>query len=387
MSFAQLPAYFDASHLDVAQLDALCSQTTASDDYPYAANVASNILIYDGAALRDRLQDAAATAGLKAEWCRALKDGPGVFVIKTAYADLSVIDRSTALFRDIVAEEKAAGSGKGDHFGTNERIWNSLQKVCVRDPELFVDYYSNPYLALACAAWLGPHYQITAQMNNVKPGNKAQSAHRDYHLGFQAPETVAQFPAHAQVMSQYLTLQGAIAHVDMPLKMGPTLFLPYSQQLASGYLAYTRPEFRAYFDAHKVQLPLAKGDMVFFSPALFHGAGTNQGTIDRLANLVQISSAFGRTMETIDNAAMVAAVYPVLQARLAAGSIDAQTLSNAIAAVADGYSFPTNLDSDPPVGGNAPETGQQLLHRALADGWSAEAYAAALAAYTARRAA
>jgi ectoine hydroxylase-related dioxygenase (phytanoyl-CoA dioxygenase family) len=54
-----------------------------------------------------------------------------------------------------------------------------------------------------------------------------------------------------------------------------------------------------------VQLPLDKGDMIFFSPALFHGAGSNQSQSDRIANLVQISSAFGRTMETVNTTRMV----------------------------------------------------------------------------------
>ena len=169
-----------------------------------------------------------------------------------------------------------------------------------------------PLLAIACEAWLGPNYQITAQMNNVKPGSSAQSVHRDYHLGFQSSETIKQYPAHAQVMSQYLTLQGAISHGDIPLEMGPTLFLPYSHQYEPGYIAYTQEPFIQYFAENHVQLPFGKGDMVFFSPALFHGAGTNTTETDRIANLVQISSAFGRTMETINNAAMVDVVYPVL---------------------------------------------------------------------------
>ena len=37
----------------------------------------------------------------------------------------------------------------------------------------------------------------------------------------------------------------------------------------------------------------------------------------------------------------------------------------AIAATAEGYSFPTNLDNDPPKGGLAPETQQAFFIRAL----------------------
>ena len=53
------------------------------------------------------------------------------------------------------------------------------------------------------------------------------------------------------------------------------------------------------------------GDLLFFSPAVMHAAGTNKSSdIYRLANLLQISSAFGRAMETIDRQAMSLATQP-----------------------------------------------------------------------------
>ncbi|MEM9951775.1 MAG: phytanoyl-CoA dioxygenase family protein [Chloroflexota bacterium] len=382
---SHLPPFFSETDINLDDFADICSQTTELADYPHASAVEQNILIYDGDAVRDLLANSQSVDSLKHELARALKDGPGVLVIQGAYTDLSVIDRSTQLFREIVDEEKAGKSGKGDHFGSNERIWNSIQKACVKDPDLFIDYHSNPIMAIVCEAWLGPYYRITAQMNNVKPGNKAQSVHRDYHLGFQSSATIAQFPAHAQVMSQYLTLQGAIAHVDMPIEMGPTVLLPYSHQYDAGYLAYTRPEFADYFAEHKSQLPLSKGDMVFFSPALFHGAGENTTEVDRLGNLIQISSAFGRTMETLNNHTMIEAVYPHLLARVQAGTVSETIIENTIAAVADGYSFPTNLDLDPPIGGNAPETQQDIMRRAIHEQWTVEQLHDALEAYANRR--
>ncbi|MFT5195212.1 MAG: ectoine hydroxylase-related dioxygenase (phytanoyl-CoA dioxygenase family) [Cellvibrionaceae bacterium] len=380
-----LPLYFSEEDIKLSGLVELCSQETKLADYPFAADVQKNIVIYDNARLQPVLDDPTKEQALKAEIARCLKDGPGVLVISGAYLDKNVIDRSTAAFEAIIAQEKAAGGGQGDHFGRNERVWNSVQKACLYDPDLFIDYYKNPMLALVCEAWLGPNYQMTAQVNNVKPRGKAQSAHRDFHLGFQAAETVRQYPAHAQVMSQYLTLQGAIAHCDMLLETGPTLFLPYSQQLKSGYLSYTRPEFRQYFDENHVQIPFAKGDMVFFSPALFHGAGTNISHGDRLANLVQISSAFGRPMETVNRTAMIKAVYPVLLKRKTEGTLTEREIANTIASVAEGYSFPTNLDSDPPIGGNAPETAAQMMHTALAADWPLSKLKKKLKAYKKRQ--
>jgi ectoine hydroxylase-related dioxygenase (phytanoyl-CoA dioxygenase family) len=254
----------------------------------------------------------------------------------------------------------------GDHFarpGANDRVWGALDKFALRDPVAFAAYYENAALALVCQAWLGAGYQVTSQVNVVNPGGVAQIAHRDYHLGFMSREQALRYPAHVHALSPVLTLQGAVAHVDMPVETGPTLYLPHSQKYPAGYVAFHLPEFTAYFDENRVQLPLAKGDAAFFNPAVFHGAGTNNSTgVRRMANLLQVSSAFGRAMETVDRPAMVEALYPVL--RSFTGSVE-----NVIAASAEGYAFPTNLDLDQPIGGLAPPTQAGLLRTALAEGW------------------
>ena len=173
--------------------------------------------------------------------------------------------------------------------------------------------------------------------------------HRDYHMGFQTAAQIAEFPYHAHLLSPALTLQGAVAHCDMPVETGPTLYLPFSQTYAPGYFAYSLPEFQTYFTEHHVQLPLAKGDMAFFNPALFHAAGTNRTKdVRRMANLLQVSSAYGRAMETVDRAQISVSVFPAL----AQMKMDKRSEANVIAACAEGYAFPTNLDRDPPIGGS-----------------------------------
>jgi ectoine hydroxylase-related dioxygenase (phytanoyl-CoA dioxygenase family) len=163
------------------------------------------------------------------------------------------------------------------------------------------------------------------------------------------------------------------------------MYLPYSQAYEPGYLAWRRPEFVDYFAAHRVQLALDKGDAVFFNPALFHAAGTNRSAdVRRMANLLQVSSAFGRAMESVDRVRMCAAVYPALLARRAAGA-PAAALRNAVAACAEGYAFPTNLDRDQPVDGVAPPTQADLLWRALAEEWAPDALDRELAAHATRR--
>ena len=224
-------------------------------------------------------------------------------------------------------------------------------------------------------AWLGPSYQITSQLNVVNPGGAAQVPHRDYHLGFQSAQAIERYPAHVHRLSPMLTLQGAVAHCDMPLETGPTLYLPFSQSYLPGYIATARAEFREYFDKHHVQLPLAKGDAVFFNPALFHAAGTNRSKdVRRIANLLQVSSAFGRAMESVDRLKMSLKLYPALKGLLDDSAITAAEADNAIAASAEGYAFPTNLDRDPPIGGMAPKSQQDLMRQALKENWAPEVF-------------
>ena len=381
----QLPQHFGSGDTELDRFQAICDQTSDLELYRFADSIEQNIVIYQGDTLREGIVDAGEESELKAELGSCLRDGPGIFVIRGAFQDVAVIDDMTAVFLKIVADEKSSLGEVGDHFGDNERIWNSFQKVCLAAPELFVEYYGNPLLALAAHVWLGPYYQITAQVNNVKSGGKAQSPHRDYHLGFQSAKIAAEFPTHTHVMSQFLTLQGSVAHTDMPLESGPTLFLPFSHQFPAGYLAFHDEDFAAVFDEQKSQIPFNKGDVVFLSPALFHAAGTNQSESDRIANLVQISSAFGRPMESVNRQAMIERTYPILLDMTRRGAISSRTVRDTVAALADGYSFPTNLDSDPPIGGNVPLTAQQMIHEALKEHWPPQRLKDELVLYAQKR--
>ena len=357
----------------------IVSVSTDLAEYPLAREVTRNVLLYDVTSLP--LQDPEGRRAVQAELARALQDGPGVFVLRGAFTDTSVVDAATDAFNRIIANEQTVGGPAGDHFGTpgaNARIWNAQEKLAVSDPDVFVRYFMNDAIAVASEAWLGPNYQMTSQVNLVHPGGQAQEPHRDYHLGFQTNEESERYPAHVHAMSPQLTLQGAVAHCDMPVESGTTMLLPHSQKYALGYLAWRNDDVRAYFAQHMVQLPLAKGDVIFFSPALLHGAGTNRSAdIERMANLLQVSSAFGRAMEAMDRERMCAVVYPALLAAKQAG-FPAREVDNVIASCAEGYAFPTNLDSDQPIGGLAPLTQAELMRQAIAQEWSVERFVDAL---------
>lgn len=388
-SFEQGPAYFDAATCNLDDFKQLTSRRLSENDVKYACDVQKNIPIYDMPALASQMATPDGRRAVLAEWAHVFRWTAGVIVLKQAYTDTSAIDEASAVYAQIIAEERASGAGSGDHFakpGANDRVWNSLQKLCLKAPDVFARYFSNTAVAAASEAWLGSGYQMTAQVNLVHPGGAAQTGHRDFHLGFQSEAVSANFPAHVHDLSPVLTLQGAIAHCDMPLESGPTKLLPFSQAYRPGYAAYRLPEFQEYFEQNHVQLPLNKGDCLFFNPALFHAAGANTSSdIQRMANLLQVSSCMGIALEAVDRYAMTQALYPVFSELKASGQLDAAGLSAAIAASADGYSFPTNLDTDPPVGGMVPETQNALVHRALDEGWDAGTFNAALAQQAERR--
>ena len=363
--------------VSVLDLEEFCGQVeteTTHQQCPTAIAIEKNIPIYDGTKVTDAIAP---------EWVRVIGQGPGVFVVKRAFTDPEAIDAASDAFRAIIAHERATGVAAGDHFakaGANDRIWNSLQKLCLHDPAVYVRYMANPVIDIACRAWLGPGYQLATQVNQVRPGGKAQDPHRDYHLGFMSPGQMAEYPEHIHAMGPTLILQGGVAHCDMPVESGTTKLLPHSQRYLHGYMAATRPEFRDYFEEHCVQLPLEKGDAIFFSPALFHAAGENRTKdVVRMVNLIQTASAFARHMESIDRTAMSRAVYPHLAA------LSPEERRAVIAATADGYPFPTNLDTDPPVGGLAPASQQDLLAQAVSEGWDQARLDAALDTQEAKR--
>ncbi|MEM6636408.1 MAG: phytanoyl-CoA dioxygenase family protein [Pseudomonadota bacterium] len=381
--------FYAEEHCSLSDFAALTGRTVDLGEAPNATGAPRNVPVYDMAALRDDIGVPAHRRVLLAEWARILGQGAGVFVLKHAYADTGPIDAATEIYEKIIADEKAGDSSGADHFaasGSNDRIWNSLQKLCAASPAAFVSYFANPAIDAACEAWLGPNYQMTAQINLVHPGGQAQQAHRDYHLGFQTADVSALYPAHVHDLSPLMTLQGGIAHCDMPIESGPTKLLPFSQLYRPGYAAWRRSDFRAHFEEHHVQLPLEKGDAIFFNPALFHAAGENTSAdIHRMVNLLQISSAFGRAMETVDRTAMCKMVFAPLSAAWSAGDLSDAELDAVIAATGEGYSFPTNLDRDPPEGGLAPQTEQALLATAVRSGMNSAAFGDALEKMAARK--
>src|SRR5690242_18258857 len=113
-SSVQTPApavWLSERDCDLDAFRALVERPTDRSAHPLASAVERNVLLYDAErlALADRR-----TA--QAELVRALADGPGIVVIRGAFPDTSVVDRTTAVFDALIAQQRASGAAAGDHF-------------------------------------------------------------------------------------------------------------------------------------------------------------------------------------------------------------------------------------------------------------------------------
>ena len=146
----------------------IVEQTTDIDDYPFAESIVQNVVGYDCDRLRAECVDPGTRRAVQAELNKAFLEGPGIVVFKRAYPDPTIVDRVTASFKAMIAEQHRLGMKSGDHYakpGDNDRVWNALEKLAVTAPDEFVDYYANDIIHMASAAWLGPrlHPHVTGQ--------------------------------------------------------------------------------------------------------------------------------------------------------------------------------------------------------------------------------
>ncbi len=375
-------AWMTPDDCSISDFKALIQSDLSAESVPLAAEIRRNIPIYDGPRIVALAASGADLRPYLAEWNWCFSDGPGIVAFRQAYDDPDLIDAVTEVFNRIIAAEEATSEERGDHFapsGANSRIWNAHEKLCAAAPELFIRYNANPIVPLVSRAWLGPHFQLTTQVNVVRPGGKAQTCHRDYHMGFLPNETLADFPPNAHHLSASLTLQGGVAHTPMPVESGPTKLLPYSQSYAPGYMSVHLAAFQDCFEENFVQLPWEKGDAFFFNPAVYHAAGDNlTQDLHRLANLMQIGSAFGRSIEIVNRARICRLIFEPLKRLHAEAGLTAREIEDVIAASAEGYPFPTDLDKKSPTNSMIPQSQQEVMRQAIAEGWEMSAVERAL---------
>ena len=149
--------WLSAEECHLEDFRSLVERTTDRADYPFASEVAANVRSYDGAAVRRAAASPDSRRALLAEWVDAMTDGPGIVVFRGAFADCTALDAASEQFRAMIDEQHAGNTGGGDHFakpGANDRVWNALEKLCLRAPEVFAAYYGNEVIALITG--LGP---------------------------------------------------------------------------------------------------------------------------------------------------------------------------------------------------------------------------------------
>lgn len=200
------------------------------------------------------------------------------------------------------------------------------------------------------------------------------------------------YPIMSQMASQLQTLQGAVAHTDMPLECGPTRLAPFSHQFQKGYMTLKNPEYIAIADKHMSQLPLKRGDAVIFNPACYHQPGINTTDNARQACLFQIANTWTVHMVLIDRQAMAKSVWPIMKSwsqqaegRKKGAKVNGHggktehQLDALISATCEDTLYPVNWrvgkvsrSKLPMTDAQATQTQVQAIRTALSEGWDDE---------------
>ncbi|KAI8949407.1 hypothetical protein F4801DRAFT_591151 [Xylaria longipes] len=287
-------------------------------DSKLASSIKSNVPHYDLPSISLSYPDL--VYQLHDEWYQALGRGLGCpFYCIELHQRLGSPEPELATSLTPLSTGEVA-SAKADHFATSGP-----------NPHLqsFMPYYLNLWLAKVSETWLGPAYQLTAQVNLA----------------------CAQVPWSIHIACQFLMLHSAVAHSNMPPASGPTRVLPFSQLLPKGYMAWREPTIRAFFYGNRVSAPTKAGDPVFFNPALLYAAGENT-TTDTCWDKLKTLAADGESDQT----------------------------EACVNALAGGYPFPSNLDKQQPgPDGTTPPSEADILWEGLQKGWNTYQFITAIA--------
>ena len=148
-------------------------------------------------------------------------------------------------------------------------------------------------------------------------------------------------------------------------------------------MAWRRPEFIDYFDEHRVQLPLAARRRRVLQPGAVPRcrAPTAPPTCAGWPTCCRSPRRSGGRWRRWIARRWSTPSIPTLVER-AAGGLDDGAVANVVAACAEGYAFPTDLDRDQPVDGLSPPSQADIVRQALGEGWSPDRLRVELAAHT-----
>ena len=239
-----------------------------------------------------------------------------------------------------------------DHFakaGANDRIWNALEKLAVRDPDAFVDYYGNDILALVVDRLARPRLPDDLAGQRRPPGRHGAGPAPRLPPGLPVQRGRRPLPrprAPALAGADPAGRGGALRHAGRV--SGPTMYLPYSHQYAPGYLAWRLPGVPRVLRRRATSscrwpraTPLLQPGAV--PRRRYQRVGRRAADGEPAAGVLGLRSGDG---DRRPGPRCRRAIYPVLQARRRRRRRPRTRCVNALACAAEGYPFPTNLDLD-----------------------------------------
>ena len=286
-----------------------------------------------------------------------LKDREGFFIVKDAF-DPKLIDSNRESYYEILSKEK------WDHSrvkGTGKRIWRSLEKLALMDPHGWIYFYCNSALDHVFEAWLGPLYQLTAQINIINQDHKNLPVHFDYHFGMLRKDLQNKFPDTQKYMNQFMTLQAIVPHSNMNFENGGTRIYSGSQKSFVENFNLTEKEVESLFCKNAICPNLNIGDVLFLNSSLLHAGGVNKTSEDRIALLIQASSAFGIPMEQNDYNLIHDVIFENVCELYKEGKLAFEDGIRAIRNSSSSYLFPVNFDEISPRHGILPFTQTEKL--------------------------
>ena len=331
-------------------------------------DVVDNVLVYDAAALRAGHHRAGRGARSRPSSCGPSPTVRASWPIRGAFPDTTVVDRATAAFDAIIADGARRGrTGRRPlRQGRRQRPRVERAGEAGRARPGRVRRLLRERHARAVSRCLARARATRSPRRSTWSARAGRRRTRTATTTWASSRTTpsSSTPTHVHLLSPVLTLQGAVAHCDMPVESGPTMYLPYSHQ----------------YDARLPRLAAAR------VPRLLRASTTSSSRWPRAtpsSSTRRCSTAPAPTSRPTSSASptccrsprrsagrwrpwtateCVRAVYPVLLDRKAAG-VDRTPARHALAAAAEGYPFPTNLDLDQPVGGLTPPSQAEVVRR------------------------
>ena len=142
--------FFSDESCNIKNFEEIIKQKIDANLLSHFSEIKNNIPIYNMKNLKDNLHDKNKRLSLLSEWAYIFSQSSGVLVLENTYDDCSSIDEATKIYEKIIIEEKEKNIGGSDHYakpGANDRIWNSLQKLCEKNPLVFAKYFGNEIIS------------------------------------------------------------------------------------------------------------------------------------------------------------------------------------------------------------------------------------------------